>query len=452
MSLCGIPVFGADHPEAHYGIFGIQHYSTLVEYQQTYTGKTVMYVPANIPSYGDKEYFVNVGGKFNTPYVISKISGNDERMTFLLVDKETKQKVKMTINNKYEYYSYGKHFYCITNQYSVPLIVLDEIEDFVKSYNCSFEEQEGFSLKLTDVVFKPATEREEDYPAPYYVYTNSITGKRYSFEGGGHRCPDCNAGILGKVFSNEKVKATYKVIDIVQRENSSYSSDYRYKTVYVGQKVGGDEIMETSDVNYTGKSIEPNFFEEALKGGYISVLSSVEKPSDSSKRYGKTTTIEDTDKGITKYSYIDDIIDILIVGGSEEFSFELKNVGDNSIKIIWNEAAFVDFDGNTSKIMHAGTKYSQRESDQPATTIIRGAKINDCATPTVNVYYDEGTTIGYKTYGNGWKTKSMYPNKVISNPGQVRLMIPIQVKDVINEYIFVFDVKYVYKHPELLKL
>ena len=35
--------------------------------------------------------------------------------------------------------------------------------------------------------------------------------------------------------------------------------------------------------------------------------------------------------------------------------------------------------------------------------------------------------------------------------GEIRLMLPIQVKDVVNEYTFVFKVYYTYDHPELLK-
>ena len=33
----------------------------------------------------------------------------------------------------------------------------------------------------------------------------------------------------------------------------------------------------------------------------------------------------------------------------------------------------------------------------------------------------------------------------------VRLMLPIQIRDVINEYTFIFKVYYTYDHPELLK-
>lgn len=32
------------------------------------------------------------------------------------------------------------------------------------------------------------------------------------------------------------------------------------------------------------------------------------------------------------------------------------------------------------------------------------------------------------------------------------LMLPIQIKDVINEYVFVFDVNYVYNYPDRLNL
>ena len=33
---------------------------------------------------------------------------------------------------------------------------------------------------------------------------------------------------------------------------------------------------------------------------------------------------------------------------------------------------------------------------------------------------------------------------------QFRLMLPIQIKDVVNEYVFIFDVEYEYNHPERL--
>ena len=150
------------------------------------------------------------------------------------------------------------------------------------------------------------------------------------------------------------------------------------------------------------------------------------------------------DKKVSKFSYVDNVIDILIFGSNKQFNFILKNVSDNSIKVVWDEAVFVNFDGSTSKVMHLGTKYSQREGSQPATTIIKDAKIEDLAAPNCNVRYSDAL--------KDWVIDSMYPSTPAQTPGQLRLMLPIQIKEVINEYIFVFDVKYVYNHPELLNL
>ena len=179
------------------------------------------------------------------------------------------------------------------------------------------------------------------------------------------------------------------------------------------------------------------FVQKAMSGRHSTYLSHVEKPADESIRYGETTVVKD--EGVTKFSYEDNVMQIIICGTSSFFDFVIKNVSDNSIKIVWNEAVFVGIDGTTSKIMHDGIKYSQKEGDQPASVIIRGAKLSDIAVPTENVHYS--------SYLSKWVTDSMYPEA--NEDGKVSLMLPIQIKDVINEYIFEFDIKYEMIRPEL---
>lgn len=243
---------------------------------------------------------------------------------------------------------------------------------------------------------------------------------------------------IGTDISKKEVKDTYKITN-----------------VYFGKGESTGEVCYEVQNNRTGEKKNVNAkntdaaFADALKGRYKTALVRVEKPEDTSNRYGDVTTV--TDAGVEKYSFTDSIINIVIMGSPEQFNFVLKNVSPNSLKLIWNEAVYVGRDGSTSKVMHAGTKYSERNGDQPASVIIRGAKIDDLACPTENVYYDEGTRIGYSTYENGWKTKSMLPESYIGKEaGEIRLMLPIQVKDVVNEYTFVFKVYYSYDHPELL--
>lgn len=37
--------FAGDHPEANFGIYGIQHFASVAQYQQTYVGQVVQYLP-----------------------------------------------------------------------------------------------------------------------------------------------------------------------------------------------------------------------------------------------------------------------------------------------------------------------------------------------------------------------------------------------------------------------
>lgn len=268
---------------------------------------------------------------------------------------------------------------------------------------------------------------------------------------------DCMPIVFTEPFNEFKQKHMSEII-----EHKMVKDVYEVVDVFIGKDIKDDAATASVNVSLknkrTGKIVKCPYnqvntipFNEALEGSYKMALIEVEKPEDSTNRYSETKTIQDDN--VDKFSYNDSIIDLTIFGTKENFRFSLKNISNHSIKIVWNDAAFVGLDGSTSKIMHTGIKYSERESDQPATVIIKGAKIDDSATPTANVYYDEGLYLPYtgKTIGNGWKTKSMIPEKHQGKEaGIIRLMLPIQVKDVVNEYTFVFRVYYAYNHPELL--
>lgn len=242
---------------------------------------------------------------------------------------------------------------------------------------------------------------------------------------------------IGKVFENPLVKAKYEVTDVslsIEEDKDDYKKKI-LKFYTVKNTISGKESK------YVAAKARTLCFEEDLSGGYVSTLAKVEKPSNPSVKYGKTTTVED--KGITKYSYEDNFISIIIFGSSTKFSFTLKNVSQNSLKLLWDDAVFVDYKGSTSKVMHSGIRYSQREASQPASTIIKGASLDDIACPTSNVRYSDVL--------KEWVTESMYPSGVTMDTKQVQLMLPIQIKDVVNEYIFVFNINYKYRYPERLK-
>lgn len=239
--------------------------------------------------------------------------------------------------------------------------------------------------------------------------------------------------IVGKTYSHPLVKQSYTV------------EDFSLKNDNIKNRLLPTYTLSNGIECKSLKGLEKSLFEYALKGSYHSTLVKVEKPEDSSNKFSDVKSVED--KGVTKYSFEDDLIRIIIFGTSTNFSFSLTNKSQNSIKLVWDDAAYVSYNGSTSKIMHSGIKYSQKEASQPSSTIIRGATLDDIACPIDNVRYSDVI--------HEWITDSMYPPKPAkpnNDVKQIKLMLPIQIKDVVNEYVFIFDIKYSYDHPELLNL
>ena len=183
----------------------------------------------------------------------------------------------------------------------------------------------------------------------------------------------------------------------------------------------------------------------AYQGVYNVGLKEVERPQNVKEQYGESKIVNFQEEGKTKYSYEDDMIKIIWLPLSTQFGFTLKNKTDHSIKIIWDEAVYVDQNGSSERVMHSGVKYIDKSNPQPPTVVVKNANIDDMIVPTDNVYYTSGQ------YG-GWRTKPMFPNiastqdelntltqKYIGK--EVKILLPLKIQETINEYIFTFKVE-----------
>lgn len=244
---------------------------------------------------------------------------------------------------------------------------------------------------------------------------------------------------VGKIISDDRINFDFRIIDF-ELSYPSWSSARYPRPMFVVENGNNGAIKRIS----FDTDIVKACFSEFLTGANIATLQRVEKPSDESIRYGETQIVED--KGITKFSYKDNVLDVLIFTGGERFIFDIKNVSAHTIKIIWDEAVFVGFNGRADKIIHSGIKYSEKNNSQPSTTIIKGASISDVAIPVSNIEY----TKAHPLLSADWKINKMFNEKTSPESGKLMLMLPIQIKDTINEYTFVFDVNWKYDYPQFL--
>jgi hypothetical protein len=138
-------------------------------------------------------------------------------------------------------------------------------------------------------------------------------------------------------------------------------------------------------------------------------------------------------------------------------SFLLENKTDYSIKIPWDEAAYVDEFGRSHRVMHSGVKYTDRDKPQPPSVIVRKGSIEDIVYPTDYISWSSGTRysagswveeplfLAMDFHGEYFKGKysslAQFEEAVNKNIGkQIQVLLPLQIQDVVHDYIFTFTV------------
>ncbi len=120
------------------------------------------------------------------------------------------------------------------------------------------------------------------------------------------------------------------------------------------------------------------------------------------------------------------------------FDFMLKNMTNSTMKLLWDEAIIVNFDGFTERILHKGADIEALQKSQQPAIIPALAQLSDffCS----EKYYGGKRLMGgYGGYNNGG----------VNDGKEMRLMLPVQVGSTTYTYIFTFTLKWKWKYPEL---
>lgn len=174
---------------------------------------------------------------------------------------------------------------------------------------------------------------------------------------------------------------------------------------------------------------------------YRSSLVEVERPSSTQERYGDHITVEQSEEGIDQWFYQDSLAAFTWIVGREQLNFILENNTQHTMRLIWDEAAFIEPTGSSGRVMHEGVKYIDRNNSQPPSVIPRNGQLTDLVLPTRNVRQ------GYKS---GWVTDDLIlptykasgnSEDALANVGkQFSVLLPIDIQGTTNEYIFTFEV------------
>lgn len=172
-------------------------------------------------------------------------------------------------------------------------------------------------------------------------------------------------------------------------------------------------------------------------------LYNVEAPKDAKAQYGETKIVPIQIEGKTNYQYEDDYININWLVGQKEFYFTIKNKSNYSLSIPWNEVSYINVVGSTGRVMHNGIKFSEKNNVQPPSVIPKNASLTDVILPTDNVYYINVGSPSWVTIPlinlpidkkNFEESKKQWIGKT------VRVLLPIVIEGVKNDYIFEFKI------------
>lgn len=150
-----------------------------------------------------------------------------------------------------------------------------------------------------------------------------------------------------------------------------------------------------------------------------------------------------------KSLYQDSLITITWLYGGTELHFNLKNETEQTLKIIWDDAAFVSQSNESSKIFHKGIKYIDRENSQPPTSVYKGSNLSELIAPTSYTSFTSGQYGGWrssplvKVRGGMWMGKMQYDESVVGQ--KMRVVLPIKTADNTIEYNFIFNTVFVEK-------
>jgi hypothetical protein len=207
---------------------------------------------------------------------------------------------------------------------------------------------------------------------------------------------------------------------------------------------------------YTTPTYSPTTY-TTYRADYQISLIKVERPEKATIRYGVQKVDAVTTDTKYKYAFEDDMVRILWFVNSGRIAFLLQNKTDYSIKIPWDEAVYVDEMGRSHRVMHSGVKYTDRDKSQPPSVIVRRGSIEDTIHPTDYISWVSGTRYS----AGSWSEKSLlldmdfhgqylkgkysslddFEKAVKMNIGkQIQVLLPLQIQDVINDYIFAFNV------------
>ncbi|MDO8137817.1 MAG: hypothetical protein Q6354_09265 [Candidatus Brocadiales bacterium] len=136
-------------------------------------------------------------------------------------------------------------------------------------------------------------------------------------------------------------------------------------------------------------------------------------------------------------NFEDDTLFITFAPDSEKINLLIRNKSDSPIKIMWDEAAYVDKAGISHRVIGKGTRYEDKERPQTPTMVAPNSSVAEWVMPSDNIYH---------TFFR-WKVSPMFPELITVSDISLwdrttfRFILPVEVHGQHKHHEFEFQVR-----------
>lgn len=182
-------------------------------------------------------------------------------------------------------------------------------------------------------------------------------------------------------------------------------------------------------------------------------LISVERPAESVRRYGEQRLAATPGEGGQRFfSFEDNLVRIKWHPTSDDIAFMIGNKTDGPLKVLWDEAAFIDEQGKGHRLIHAGSGYEDRNAVHPPTVIAAWGTLNDFIHSADSFKPEEDYGKRAPRQVVDWMRAPFLPERIKGTAGELRpraeavvgktfrVILPVEADNLRNDYTYTFRI------------
>lgn len=181
-------------------------------------------------------------------------------------------------------------------------------------------------------------------------------------------------------------------------------------------------------------------------------LISVERSTGDRKIYGEQKIEVVVEEGISRIYFEDELVKIKWLPTPYDIVFVLNNKADGPVRIVWDEARFIDEKGVSHRLIHSGIGYEDRSNSHPPTVVTARGTLEDFLHPAD--YFQREEDYGGKSYKQQvyWRRAPFLPAQIKGTAEELRakaepfvgktfqVILALQIDDARNDYVCTFKI------------